>query len=354
MKRRTLQNLEVILLLIILLYIGRPLFIPLSFAVLISFVSYPVCRYLEKKGWPRSLAIAACLLGLLLFFAGIGGILITGILQVAREWDVVSREFGDVAGRLMQFLNDRFNLTPEQQSNYLRRSGQEALSSVGAILGSLVSFSATSLAMLIIIPVFVALILANREILVAALMAWLPERFRQTGREVLHESVAAYYQFVKGMAIVYLVVGILNSVGLALFGIENFLFFGFLASILTFIPYFGILIGGAVPVAVAWTGSPAQALGVVLMFAFVQYLEANLIFPRAVGHRLKINTLVMLISIILGGLLWGGAGLVVIPPMIGILKIVADKIEDWKPLAILLGTDETEDPSAPVQRTARE
>ncbi len=54
---------------------------------------------------------------------------------------------------------------------------------------------------------------------------------------------------------------------------------------------------------------------------------------------MKINTLVMLISIIAGGILWIGAGIVIIPPLIGILKIIADPVEEWKPLGILLDAE---------------
>lgn len=337
MRTGLLRNLELLALLIALLYVGRPLFIPLSFALLISFVSYPLCRWLEDRRWPRSLAITVCLLGLFLFIAAFGAILVTGIVQLTNEWKTITLELQQGFDSLTQFVYERFNLTREQQTSYLRRSGQNALSSVGDILGSLLSFSATSVAMLFIIPVFVALILANREILVSALMAALPARHQTDAREVLEESVTTYYEFVKGMAIVYAIVGLLNSVGLGLLGIPNFLFFGLLAALLTFIPYVGILIGGAVPVAIAWADSPAKALGVVAVLVVVQYLEANVIFPRAVGQRLNVNTLAMLVSIIVGGLLWGGAGLVVFPPMIGIVKIIADRLESWKPLAILLG-----------------
>ncbi|WP_266363524.1 AI-2E family transporter [Tellurirhabdus rosea] len=339
-RTQILQYLQIFVLLLALLYFGRALFVPLSFALLISFVSYPVCRWLEARRWPRSLAIAVCLLGLVLFVAAFGAILVAGVAEISQEWPVIFRQLTEAFSQLTSYLDARFDLTPEQQSRYLRQAGSNVLSTAGGMLQSLLSFSATSAAILFIIPVFVALILANRELLTAALMAALPADRRPVARQVLHESVTTYYEFVKGMAIVYAIVGALNSVGLLVLGIPNPLFFGILASLLTFIPYVGIFIGGSVPVAIAWADSPAKALAVIAVFGLVQYLEANLIFPRAVGQRLKINTFAMLIAIIVGGLLWGGAGLVLLPPMIGILRIIADKLENWRPLALLLGTDE--------------
>jgi predicted PurR-regulated permease PerM len=82
-------------------------------------------------------------------------------------------------------------------------------------------------------------------------------------------------------------------------------------------------------------------LGVVAVFAFVQYLEANLIFPMAVSSRLSINTLVTIVMILAGGLLWGAAGMILFIPYTAILKLVADRTEKLKTLSILLGNEST-------------
>lgn len=320
-----------------LLYVGRALFIPLCFSFLISFAGYPLCRWLEdKKNWPRSLAITACLLALLAFVGVLTAVAVIGIAELANQKEIINDQIQIANQQFREFMTDQFSISKERQDLYLQQLGTDALSSLAGVLRSFMSFSASALATLVIIPVFVALILASREILVAALMSAVPVKHRLMCHEILHESITTFYEFVKGMAIVYLFVGIMNTVGLVLLGVPNAIFFGFLASILTMIPYVGILIGGAVPVALALTDGPAKALGVVAVFTIVQYLEANVIFPRAVGHRLKINTLMMLVSLIAGGILWGGAGLILTPPIIGILKIISDKVPSWRPLAILL------------------
>ncbi len=69
---------------------------------------------------------------------------------------------------------------------------------------------------------------------------------------------------------------------------------------------------------------------------FVQYLEANVIFPYIVGAQLNVNTWATLISIIIGGIIWGVSGMILFIPFVAIMKIVTDYIEDWKPLKVLL------------------
>ena len=138
---------------------------------------------------------------------------------------------------------------------------------------------------------------------------------------------------------VYLVVGILNSIGLAIIGIPHPILFGFTASILTFIPYVGILISSLLPIAISWItfNSIWYPIGVVIVFSIVQILEAYIIFPFVVGNRLKINTLVIIIVIIIGGILWGAAGMILFIPFVSIAKLIANRTKSLKTLSILLG-----------------
>ena len=80
-------------------------------------------------------------------------------------------------------------------------------------------------------------------------------------------------------------------------------------------------------------------IGIVAIFTFVQYLEANIIFPLAVSRRLNVNALVMLLAIFVGGLLWGMAGMILFVPFVGIAKLIADHNPKWKTLSMILGVD---------------
>jgi predicted PurR-regulated permease PerM len=76
---------------------------------------------------------------------------------------------------------------------------------------------------------------------------------------------------------------------------------------------------------------------VIAVFSVVQYLEANVIFPLAVSSRLKLNALVTIAAIVIGGILWGVAGLILFIPFLGIMKMIADRTPDLKIWSILLG-----------------
>jgi predicted PurR-regulated permease PerM len=111
--------------------------------------------------------------------------------------------------------------------------------------------------------------------------------------------------------------------------------------VMTMIPYIGIVVSALLPISVAWITKDSgwYALGVVGIFSAVQYLEANIIFPKIVGKQLNINTLAALVAVLCGGLLWGVSGMVLILPFISILRIVSEQVEGMESIRLLLSNE---------------
>ena len=340
-SRLRLQSiLQVTLLLSVLLYFGKNLFIPLSVAVLISCILYPLCTWLERRGAGKTLAIALSLLLLLLLVSGIIYLAVAQVVRFEDEWTGLKSKLGEALDSLSAWLSAHVGLSHEQQQNWLKGVSGNSHDGFIPFIGTTLYSLSVSTVLLVLIPILSALILYYRQILLRAMYLLLPAESPEKLRAILHDTVHTYYSFIKGMIIVYLIVGLLNSVGLLIIGVPYPFVFGFLASIMTFIPYVGIIIASLLPIAVSWLeyNSIWYPLGVVAVFTVVQYLEANVIFPFAVSSRLKVNTLVTIVAIIAGGILWGAAGMVLFIPFLGILKLVADRTASLKAISVLLGT----------------
>jgi predicted PurR-regulated permease PerM len=203
-----------------------------------------------------------------------------------------------------------------------------------------ISASAFSGILFVLIPVYTVLILYYRNHWIKIIQQIFRTESREDIRKILFLTVNTYYNFIKGMALVYLTVGVLYSLGLFLLGVPHPILFGFIASILTFIPYIGITIGSLLPMTMAWVmyDSVWYPVGILGIFVFVQYLEANVIFPFAVSSRLNVNTLAMLVAIFLGGIIGGLTGMILFVPFIGIIKLIADHNPKLKILSMILGT----------------
>ncbi len=338
-KFSVLEILQFMVLVCVLLYFGKSLFIPLSFSMLISFILYPVCKWMEQKGISKGIAIFIAIFGVMLFLGAVIYLLFTQVVAFSNEWHIFKEKLLETVNQLSILLAERFDISDEKQTSFLENivntSGTEAISLLKITIYSI----SESLFYLLIIPVYSVLILYYRQLLVNVLYHVFATEKKEVVREILVETIHAYYNFIKGMLVVYLIVGLLNSMGLYLLGIPHPFLFGFIASILTFIPYVGIIISSLLPITISWItfNSIWYPIGVIMVFSFVQVLEAYVIFPFAVGSRLKINTLIILLVVILGGILWGAAGMILFIPLISIVKLIADRTKSLKTLSILLG-----------------
>ena len=325
----------------LILFFGREIFIPLSFALLISFVLYPLCSWLEGKGIGRLAAIMLSILLLMIAGLAIVGLLVYQFVGFVEEWPAIRLKVSDAVADLIEWI-ELIGLSQAEQQALLSRISDQSGGNLVTLIRDAISASAFSIVLLILIPVYAVLILYYRKHWMKVLSRIFPSERAENLRNMIRLTIDTYYRFIKGMAIVYIVVGALNSVGLLLLGVPHAVLFGFIASILTFVPYVGIMVGSLLPMAMAWItyDSVWYPLGVVGVFAFVQYLEANVIFPVAVSSRLNVNTLVMLMAIFAGGVLWGVPGMILFVPYVGIVKLLADHNPKWKTVATTLGPEQ--------------
>lgn len=341
-KFSIIEILQFTVLVCVLLYFGKTLFIPLSFAMLISFILYPICKWMEQKGMSQGFAIFISIFGVLFLTGVLVYLLFTQIIEFSNEWEIFKVKLLETVNQLSAFLTERFEISFDNQMTFLKNlldnSGTQAISLVKITLYSI----SESLFYLLIIPVYSVLILHYRKLLTHVLYEIFPPEKKKIIHEILVETIHAYYNFIKGMFLVYLIVGTLNSLGLLLIGVPHPFLFGFMASILTFIPYIGIIVSSLLPITISWItyNSIWYPIGVIAVFSIVQVLEAYIIFPYAVGSRLKINTLVIIVVAIVGGILWGAAGMILFIPFISIVKLIADRSESLKMLSLLLGEKE--------------
>lgn len=338
---RTLETLKYVVYVGVILYFGKGLLVPLCFAGLISCLLYPICVWFERKGTGRVSAIIIGLSSFIIVAAALLSVLAWQILDFTDNWEVIRKGVADMGRSLTNLLID-LGVSVQVQNQWMSTGIEGLLSEASWIVGGVASASATSLVSLIIIPVYVFLILFYRRLWVNALTRILVRESAASIRETLLLTINTYYNFIKGMGLVYLIVGILNSIGLYFLDVPHPILLGFLASVLTFIPYVGIMIGAVVPIVLAWATHDSlwYPAGVIAMFAFVQYLEANIIFPIAVSTKLKVNTMAVLIAIFVGGLLWGASGMILFVPAVGIIKLISDRHASTRTLGFVLGSEQ--------------
>ena len=329
-----LNYLQVIVFSSVLLYFGRSLFIPLFFGLLIAIIMYPICKWLEMHRWKRSLAITACLFIVTILFASLFALLGWQVKVFSKDAPAIFEKAGVTMQEFQTWMNENMRITADMQNNW----SEKLNSSIGPLLQSTLQTTVNTSFILFLIPVYTTLLLYHRKVFVQFLKLVTPVKYRHQLDTILQQTIQTYFNYIKGMILVYAIVGVLNTIGLFALGVNHAILFGMLCAIMTIIPYIGIVISALLPISVVWlqTGNVFYPLGVIAVFTVVQYLEANVIFPKVVGRQLDVSTFAVLVAIIAGGIIWGVAGMVLFIPFIAILKIISDNIEEWKPINLLL------------------
>ena len=160
-------------------------------------------------------------------------------------------------------------------------------------------------------------------------------------QEGIHETESIIKSYLIGLLIQITYITILLGGALLLFGIKHALLIGVIFAILNLIPYVGALFGNIIGVLLTLTAS--QELGpiltVLITIAVVQFLDNNILMPKIVGSKVKINALASIVGVIVGGSIGGVAGMFLSLPTIAVLKIIFDRTDHLKQWGVLLGDD---------------
>ncbi|MEZ4755421.1 MAG: AI-2E family transporter [Flavobacteriales bacterium] len=325
--------------LVALLYLGRYIFIPLAYGLLVALVLHPVVVRLEARGVPGWAAIGMGLVMVGLLFGLLLGLLVFQLNVFLADLPVLMQGGNTDAKAIWAWMNKVLaELGGTHHDEWWAPLINALPGRVAPYLGTVLSALFGMLFNLFIIPVFSALLLYHRRTYVAVVSGLVGQAWAPRLPALLHKVTGNFAKFIGGMLQVYLIVGTLNCLGFLLLGVPNAILFGMLTAIATMIPYAGIIISALLPITLAWTtsGTMWTPVGVIAVLAVVQYLEANLIFPKVVGGRLGLSTLSSLLAIFAGGLIWGVAGMILFLPFLSIVKLLCEEVPEWAPLGLLL------------------
>ena len=132
--------------------------------------------------------------------------------------------------------------------------------------------------------------------------------------------------------------GTVVGVAMAIVGIDFPVLWGVLAFLLNYVPNLGSILAAIPPVLLALVQfGVGRAIAVVAVFAAVNVLLGNLLEPRLMGRRLGLSTLVVFLSLIFWGWVWGPVGMLLSVPLTMIVKIMLENTPDLRWVAVLLG-----------------
>lgn len=311
--------------------------VPFAFAILFAILLNPLYNRLLRFKMPRALAVLLTVLTGVGFMTLIGYLLSTQISQFSQSFPVLKVRFGQMTGSLEHWISLQFGVSIQKQILFIRNALDSSQAAIGSILGTVFG----TLSLLLIIPIYIFMLLLYKNLILNFLYeVFLEEHSKRVG-EVLAQTKSAIQSYIVGLLIEMIIVSALNSLALFIIGVKYAILLGVIGGIINILPYIGGFIAILLPVLIATVtkdGYSAQ-LEVIIAYLLIQFVDSNIIFPRFVSIKVQINALISLLVVFLGNLMWGIAGMFLMLPMVAVLKIIFDRVEDLKPWGKLLGDE---------------
>jgi predicted PurR-regulated permease PerM len=327
-----------IILLTVVLYFGKVVLVPVVFAIFFAMLMAPVCRWLDKKGLHRALSCAVCILILLSAVLVMLGVTAAEVAVFAKDLPKIEEKASDLAGQVQSYVGDKLNMSDEEQTAFVKKQvktlGQSAGKYIGMFLGGMISTVAT----LLLTLAFTFLFLFNKEIYESFVLKLYKDEDPARVKRVVGKVCHVAQQYLTGRVLSILILTTLYAVGLLIVGIKSAILLAAIAALLTVVPYVGSALGGIFPftMALVTEDSIAPAFWVIGVIVFIQTVDNYFIEPNVVGGEVNLSALASILIILIGGILWGVAGMILFIPMLAIVKIVCDNVEPLKPFGYVL------------------
>ncbi len=323
------------------LYAGSSFFIPITYGIFFALMLQPVCKGFEDIISSRIVSVLLTLSTAGLLVIGVIVFFFNQVQSILTEADDIYSGLQETMYEWAEYGGHTFGLSGAEVQVYI----DQAITSVSdeplGIVSTGLSTSGVLLANFSLVMIYTFFFLLYRTAVKNFVLGQLSDGDQQEGMQTLSEVQQVAKNYLGGMGLVMLILGVLNSLGLLAIGIEYYLVWGFLAAVLGIIPYIGTVIGGMLPFlfAIATTESLWQPLMVIVLYITVQFIEGNFITPKVLGGSVKINALAAIIAVIIGSFFWGIAGIIIAIPLLAMLRIVLTHIEGLRPLALLMSDD---------------
>ena len=306
------------------------IFLIIVAAIFFAYLIYPVVRWLN-----RTLPL---IVSILLVYAVIAALVVVGLTYlipaITTEVSTLSREWPSIQTKLTEYIRDPNNRLlarvpgplrleleklPQTVVTWAQVHGAAALGNAVMVLIGTVAFVGACIA----VPVLGAYLLYDSETIKRFFMGFIPSRRRESTLGLLSELEQVVGGFIRGQLLVGGSVGALIAVGLMFVGEPYAILIGVLAGALDLIPYIGPVIAAIPALAIAFaSGGFPLAVKVAVVFVLANQAEGHIIAPNIVSRTIQLSPSAVVVSILIGGELYGVLGMFMAVPIAGIIRVL--------------------------------
>ncbi|MFT3945895.1 MAG: AI-2E family transporter [Agriterribacter sp.] len=338
--KRSIELLGICLLLAIF-SVASNIIMPLLMAFFVSLVLLPVYRFFRKVKIPEVIAIVLSILTASLVILGIGTLLSFQIGNLVREFPQIEKNINQHWETLSTWVEQKFHVSASRQLSVLNAQSSKLLNNAGSYLSG-AAVTLTGIFVFVgLVPIYVFLLMFYKNLLLRFVFLWFKQEDHPQVESALRGTQVIIKEYLFGLLIQITYMTILLGTLLMLFGVKHAWLIAIIFAVLNLIPYVGALVGNIIGVLLTLSSSDelSKVLLVLGIIAAVQFLDNNILMPRIVGSKVKINALVSIVAVIVGGTIAGISGMFLSLPLVAIFKIMFDHSAGFKHWGFLLGDE---------------
>jgi predicted PurR-regulated permease PerM len=321
------------LVIVLLLYRLAPILTPFISSALLAYVGDPVVDRLERLKLPRTIAVIVVFV---LIFVLLGALTLLIFPLVRTQTAALAMELPNYVSwletQLLPKVNDLFGFEATSTNvgfgALISRYGEELRQLAG---GALITVSHSGAALInavlnvLLTPVITFYLLRDWDLIVARIVALLPDSRRDEIVALGQRTDEALGAFLRGQLLVVIGLALIYSTGLFLLRLDFALAIGVLSGLVSFVPYLGLFVGIVLAsvAALVQLHSLAAVGGVVLVFVVGQLIEGTLLTPKLVGTRIGLHPVVVIFAVMAGGQLFGFFGVLLALPAAAVISVLA-------------------------------
>lgn len=329
--------LRILLLIIVVYFLSQitSVYLPVILSVILAFILNPIVRIVcQARLWPTRYLISrgtSILLSFVVFAAALSlmaGFILGPFIEEFNRFIINLPAIIDQVRKLVIVLLKQLHSSqiPEGLQGIIDQTMSGAASYSVAlarqVLHGLISV-ATGIVELVVVPVLTFYLLKDWELLRDSFIELMPAGLKRKVREVIAEMALAVSGYIRGQVFVSIIIGLIVFAGMYFFRIDYPMVLGLLAALTEMIPIIGPIIGAAPAILLAYLVSPALAVKVAIFYVIVQQIENHIIVPKVMGHSIDLHPIVIIISLLVGGQLFGIIGMIMAVPAAALIKVLA-------------------------------
>ncbi|HEY4543266.1 MAG TPA: AI-2E family transporter [Tissierellaceae bacterium] len=305
-------------------------------SIILAYAFNPVINYLEKKGIKRGRAVIIVYISLLAIIIILG---VSVIPKSVREMKKLGTNFPYYVDELVKMV-ERFtsNLTSvvgelPPAFKGIEDSFLQAVKSLETIIGSSVKtfftkiFDIASKAVSIVLtPILMYYFLVDKDEFKKMIEKAIPRKYKEDVLNLAKTIDGSLILFIRGRLIMSVYIAVATTILLLIMRVEFAFVIGFITGLFDIVPYIGPFIGYLPAVFFGALSSPTKAIWISIFFVLIQWIENNILAPVIIGDNMGLHPMVILLSIIIGGGVFGVFGMILSVPAVATIKIVFEYI----------------------------